>query len=306
MLLINKYLFIFRYKIPRKKKVLCPSRTIIEPVTGSGDSVLISPEKDPNPQEIFKAFYDYNIWILKNEYMNNSKIGWTTLSNNPIQEQSKLAFDRLKHPLKLKDDGNLQFVESCILMTVRQIVFDYFDSEFAFQLAKVALTNPQFLITQDINVAWNVPKDFKQELKKPAPKKPKKEKAKKEKTKKDKKEKKKSNSDKKSSKKSSKKSEKKTSKKSKKSDKEGKKPKMTKEEKEEYEKKLKEQKQLEEELRIQYENTMFMFPLNDAVNIEFLVKLFPNFKPKKTKGKGEKEKGSKSSKSSKKTDSSKK
>lgn len=304
MQLINKYFFIFRYTIPRKKTVLCPSRMIIEPVTGSGDSVLISPEKDPNPQEIFKAFYDYNIWILKNEYINNSKIGWTSLSNNPIQEQSKIAFDRLKQPLKLKDDGKLQFVESCLLMTVRQIVFDYFDSEFAFQLAKIALTNPQFLITQDINVAWNVPKDFKQELKKPAPKKPKKEKAKKEKTKKDKKEKKKS--DKKSSKKSSKKSEKKTSKKSKKSDKEGKKPKMTKEEKEEYEKKLKEQKQLEEELRIQYENTMFMFPLNDAVNIEFLVKLFPNFKPKKAKGKGEKEKGSKSNKSSKKTGSSKK
>lgn len=304
MQLINKYFFIFRYTIPRKKTVLCPSRMIIEPVTGSGDSVLISPEKDPNPQEIFKAFYDYNIWILKNEYINNSKIGWTSLSNNPIQEQSKIAFDRLKQPLKLKDDGKLQFVESCLLMTVRQIVFDYFDSEFAFQLAKIALTNPQFLITQDINVAWNVPKDFKQELKKPAPKKPKKEKAKKEKTKKDKKEKKKS--DKKSSKKSSKKSEKKTSKKSKKSDKEGKKPKMTKEEKEEYEKKLKEQKQLEEELRIQYENTMFMFPLNDAVNIEFLVKLFPNFKPKKAKGKDEKEKGSKSNKSSKKTGSSKK
>lgn len=232
--------------------------------------------------------------------MDNSKIGWTSLSNNPIQEQSKLAFDRLKQPLKLKDDGKLQFVESCLLMTVRQIVFDYFESEFAFQLAKIALTNPQFLITQDINVAWNVPKDFKHELKKPAPKKPKKEKAKKEKTKKDKKEKKKSKSD----KKSSKKSEKKTGLKSKKSDKEGKKPKMTKEEKEEYEKKLKEQKQLEEELRIQYENIMFMFPLNDAVSFDFLVKLFPNLKPKKEQG--EKEKGSKSSKSSKNTGSSKK
>ncbi|CAG9769449.1 unnamed protein product [Ceutorhynchus assimilis] len=307
------------YDIPRKEPVpLCPSKTITEilsPDDQEHDEEIsreqsfrkstkqkgeknetndnhAKPSVDGNiiedsgsPQDIFKAFYDYNLWKLKNEFMDNSKIGWTSLSSEETVQSSHKS-DKNIPDINLKqrtaENEKEIFIKSCLLLAIKQIVQDYFENNFTFELIRISLTNPQFLITQDLNVYWNIPKVIKGELKKPMPKKMKKEKPKKEpKTKKEKSTK---GATKSAKDKKSKKSDKKlkADKKSKVSSKSGKSKKQTlsKEEQKEHERQRKEQEALEMELFKQAENTMFMFPLKEAVDEIFFTRIFPNFKKK--------------------------
>lgn len=236
---------------------------------------------------IFKVFYEYNLWMLRSEYMDNPELGWSAVeSDKDIISQmhtSNHALDTSAFAANAVKENKELFVKSCVLMAIRQIVFDYFDQGFAYEVIRISLTNPQFLLTQDINVEWNIPKEFKGDFKKPVPKKPKKEKPIKEP--KAKKEKSKSSKGSKASKgkakdKSKKEKKSKSDKKSKSSKSEKTKVKLTKEEMEELEKQAKEQEELEKELIKQAENKMFMFPLKEAVDEKFFSNLFPNFKRK--------------------------
>lgn len=263
-------------------------------------------EITPTKDEIFKAFYEYNVWNLKNELMAEPNLGWTSLSsirtvNEPTETEKAYNFDQ---SWKSEEAERERFIKSVLLLTVRQIVHDYFQHNFAFDLVKISLTTPQFFIAQDVNMDWYTPKEFKGDFKKPVPKKPKKEKAKKEPKTKPKKDKTKSSKgDKKSPRKKSEKKSKsdkksKTSKKSK-SSKEGKSKKLSKEEKKELERLKKEQEEEENELLRQAEEKIYMFPLKDAVDDQFFVNLFPNYKPVKKEKSGKKDKSSKGSQDSK-------
>ncbi|KAL1505203.1 hypothetical protein ABEB36_004817 [Hypothenemus hampei] len=282
----------------------CPSKIITENNASEENEKTIINENQ-QPIDIFTIFYNYHMWELKNEYMKNSKIGWTSL-HDP-ESNLTLATSKSKKQWILPGHQNEKdsFLKRCVLMAARQIIFDYFQYDFQFELARIALTTPQFLITQDLNFDWNVPKEIKGELKKPYPKKSKKKQVKKDKGKgKTKKESKKRNKNDKESKKSSKSEmkskksgiktkKKKTDKKLRfsKSTKTKKKEKLTKEEKKELERQKKEQEK-------EAENKMFMIPLKEAVDDQFFLKLFPNYKPKKKERKSDK--SSKRSKSSKK------
>lgn len=278
-------------------------------------------ETQLDSDDIFKAFYEYNLWMLRSEYMDNPELGWTALESDKDISQIRTSNPGFNTNAvaanPVKEDKGL-FVKTCVLMAIRQIVFDYFDQGFAYEVIRISLTNPQFLLTQDINVEWNVPKEFKGSFKKPAPKKAKKEKPKKEPKTKGKKDKSKSKSksskgskaskgkakDKKSKKEKKPKSDKKS--KSSKSDKK-KQVNLTKEEMEELERQAKEQEELERELIKQAENKMFMFPLKEAVDEKFFSNLFPNFKPQSLAEKSDKaSKASKGSKESKANDKKKK
>ncbi|XP_076253566.1 uncharacterized protein LOC143191989 [Rhynchophorus ferrugineus] len=290
----------------------CPSKLVsissMEGKTMQNDNT----DEVSDNEQILKAFYEYNIWQLKNEMANDSKIGWTpstTHIKNDSSSRQKVRNKTSTNPTKT-EDGSSIFINSCILLAVKEIIFDYFYPQFSFDLARKALIQPQFLVTQELNTDWNIPKDLKTDFKKPPLKKPKKEKKKKgeKKAKKDKSSKKskstKSSKEKKSKDKKSKKSSDKKSKSSKKSDKT---PKLTKEEKMELERQKKEQQELERERLKEEENKRFMFPLKDAVNDEFFLGIFPNYKPKKDKeskkkdSKGNKKEKKKNDKSSKKS-----
>ncbi|CAH2012353.1 unnamed protein product [Acanthoscelides obtectus] len=226
-----------------------------------------------------------------------------TLTESVSQEERRLSNI---YQMNVEDDNVRQmrqnmFVNTCVLLAIKEFMYDYFYSNFQFALIKTACSYTHYLVTQNLTDEWNIPKLFRGEFKRPAPKKPKKTKL--EKKKQDKKEKKKDKGSKKD-KKSSKSKKSKDSKGKKKESKEGNKPGgLTKEEKAEMLRLQREQARLEEEQRIAATNRQFLFPLTDAATDEFFEGVFENWvKPKKkekrTKGK---DKGSqKSSKSSKK------
>ncbi|XP_060536076.1 uncharacterized protein LOC132708017 [Cylas formicarius] len=178
------------YNIPKKNVVSeCPS-LVIEPQkdlsqpmnSDSSTEYSIGEPIVDNPQhikqEIFKAFYDYNFWTMKNEYMADPNKGWSPSldnSSNQIKESSGLNPKRqFKFPSNDKqtprETNKNVSTNSCLIMAVKQFVFDYFYDSFAFELIKSSLNGGQYTFMQDLNTVWFVPKQNKTELKKPTPK----------------------------------------------------------------------------------------------------------------------------------------
>ncbi|XP_057667190.1 uncharacterized protein LOC130900516 [Diorhabda carinulata] len=290
--------FIAKRKYP---DVPCPSK--IFEIQSEGNIEVDEKKKE---EEVLQSWFDYHLWQLRKADMDDPKIGWLSLSDvefesvEPISffdsatelAQKKLFDYLMESKDRMKEARKNYFINSCALMAIKQIVREYFFGTFQFSLLKTAYRYPQYLITQELNRIWYIPKKFKGEIKRPKPRKPKKEKVKKEKKpKKEKGSKKSSKSSKKSSKKSksskdSKKS--KSSKESKKSKKGGKakekKPGLTKQEKAEMARLQAEMKLREEMERKAEENKLFVFPLTDAAEDSFFENIFTNWvKPKKAK-----------------------
>nr|CAI5854949.1 unnamed protein product [Callosobruchus analis] len=150
-------------------------------------------------EEVLQAWFDYHIWQLRIKNMADPKVGAifeTTSSNMDTgqpegdAEEEKRRLSNISYYMNIEDDAVRQlkqniFVNTCVLMAIKQFVYDYFHKNFQFSLIKTACSYTHYLITQDLAEEWNVPKLFKGDFKRPTPKKPKKPKP--EKKKKDKK-----------------------------------------------------------------------------------------------------------------------
>ncbi|XP_019755201.2 uncharacterized protein LOC109534090 [Dendroctonus ponderosae] len=170
------------HKLTRKcTPPVCPTKIIMERVSSPvmeehknqmESSLDHTPDSSneiaPTKDQIFQAFYEHNVWNLKNEFMTKFNLGWTSLSsirtmNSPLATKNEYNFD---HYQKSEKADKERFIKSVLLLTVRQIVYDYFQHNFAFDLVKISLTTPQFLLTQDVNMDWYTPKEFKNDFKK--------------------------------------------------------------------------------------------------------------------------------------------
>ncbi|XP_018564689.1 uncharacterized protein DDB_G0286299-like [Anoplophora glabripennis] len=226
--------------------------------------------------------------------MANPNVGWTTHPELSTKTESVLTnstnkADEIKEEWinYIKEETpdsrkveEIVFINTCVLMAIKQFVFDYFYETFQYTLVRIAFRYPHHLITQSVNEYWRVPKFLKSELKRPKPKKPKKEKVKKEKKPKQPKE------------KSSKKSKSTKETKEKKGKKE--KPKqLTKEEKAELAKLKKEKEMEDEKKRIAELNKRFMFPLSEAATDDFYKEIFDNWVKVEKGDKGKKGKNGK-------------
>ncbi|CAG9834907.1 unnamed protein product [Diabrotica balteata] len=280
--------------IPKKTimDVSCPSKVFdVEP------EEKIEEQKE---EEILQSWFEYHLWQLRIANMNDPNTGWLaasdialtqskTILKKPTAEEAKeqLTGFLLETKEEIKEMQRNQFVNTCILMAIKQIVNEFFLDSFQFCVLKVAYRYPHLLITQELNSKWNVPKRFKGEHKRPMPKKMKKPKVPKSKKKakithKTKSTKTKSSKASKKSKASKGRSDK-TSKKGKKSPKKEKAHrKLTKQEKAELARQEAKRKLFEEMERKAEENKRFMFPLVDSVGDKFFENIFENWvNPKK-------------------------
>ncbi|VEN50705.1 unnamed protein product, partial [Callosobruchus maculatus] len=150
-------------------------------------------------EETLQAWFDYHIWQLRIENMADPRKGavFETTSSNMVtsqterdSEEEKRRLSNIAYYMNIEDDAVLQmkqnmFVNTCVLMAIKQFVYDYFHKNFQFALIKTACSYTHYLVTQQITEEWDIPKLFKGDFKRPTPKKPKKPKP--EKKKKDKK-----------------------------------------------------------------------------------------------------------------------
>ncbi|XP_050505670.1 uncharacterized protein LOC114331115 isoform X2 [Diabrotica virgifera virgifera] len=299
--------------IPKKKiiDVSCPSKVF--------DVIPEEKSEEQMEDEILKSWYEYHLWQLRIANMNDPNTGWLAASDlaatsskmilkKPTGEEAKeqLTGFLLETKKEIKDMQRNQFVNTCVLMAIKQIVNEFFLDSFQFCVLKVAFRYTHYLITQELNSKWNVPKRFKGEHKRPMPKKMKKPKVPKSKKKakithKTKSTRTKSSRASKKSKASKARSDKK-SKKGKNHKKEKSRRKLTKQEKAELARQEAKRKLYEEMERKAEENKRFMFPLVDSVGDKFFENIFENWvNPKKKRAsKSNKDKTKKNKKKGKK------
>ncbi|XP_019876369.1 uncharacterized protein LOC109604284 [Aethina tumida] len=252
-------------------------------------------------EEVLKAWFEYHMWQRCIENMDKSSTGCFPEVQGPAANtSSETVFnpDDIQYwknymaecDSLIKKTNEVIFINMCAVMAIKQMVLEYFYESFQFLMISALFNSQRHYVTQRLNEQWFIPKRLKSELKRPKPTKQKTPK----KDKKSKKGSKSSKSSKKSkkSKKSVKSSKKSKSTKSSKKSKDKKPKKLTKEEKEELARRQREQELLEEQMRMEAENKVFMFPLVDAANEEFYKGIFPNWTPPKAdKGKKGKAKG---------------
>ncbi|XP_044755667.1 uncharacterized protein LOC123314441 [Coccinella septempunctata] len=265
-------------------------------------------EKKLGEDELLKVWFEYNLWEQRKKDMEDPNKGWKpfepelcahdcncdqieyTSEDFENEEYLQIKNEWLqyldKHKLAIDQNTQNVFINSCLLLMIKQFVVEYFLESFQYKLVKMAYQTVPNLTYEKLNNKWLVPKENKEEFKRPLEKKPKVSKPIKEKTPKVKKQKEREEKKSKSSKGSSKKE--------KQSKIKPEKPhKLTKEEKEEIERMKKEEMQKMFEEIAGEENRRFIFPLGLAANRDFFMSIFKDFSPPseaKDKGKDKKNK----------------
>lgn len=293
-------------------KPAAPANTSLSSLsdTSSSNSInrLIRSRKKAKRDKQLKAWKDFNLNQQHVDNMTDPDVGWqpdgkdfivdrkSDLNLNRIRSESidtdltlwrELIIDNIMASRNADERKRINMV---ITSAIIDCVFEYLYDSFHFTLIKLAFQSTPYLISQNVNFEWKLPKVPKAEFTRPARAKVKTPKVKKEKKSKSKSS--KSKSSKKSSKKSAKSKKSKKDKKSKKSSKGSKGSKGPKMSKAELDRLKKEKARLDEErLRIE-ENKKYMFPLTDAATDDLFENMFENWvKPKSLKNRDKKEKG---------------
>nr|XP_023029022.1 uncharacterized protein LOC111517180 [Leptinotarsa decemlineata] len=139
-------------------------------------------------EEVLQALFDYHLWQLRKQDMADPRKGTTfspdaassrSFDGGDAEDKNDKVREMFRKYLKEqdKDSRGLReniFINTCVLLAIKQFIFDYFYDTFHFFLLKTAFRNRHNLITQEVNKEWYIPKRFKGELKKPLPQKVKK------------------------------------------------------------------------------------------------------------------------------------
>lgn len=264
-------------------------------------------EKKLGECELLTAWFEYKLWEQRGKDMADPSKGWKAFepkicSNDCICGQMEYTYEdfeneeylQIKHEwlqymkkYKITNDqaAHNVFINSCLLLIIKQFVFKYFFESFQYKLVKMACQIVPNHLYENLNRKWLFPKENREEFKRPVEKKPKPQKPVKEKPPK--------------SKETKQKDKEKSSKGTGKTEKQPKikpeKPhKPTKEEKDEMKRLQEEEEQRIRDQIAAEENRRFIFPLTLAANGEFFKSIFKDFvdlsDDKGNKGKDQKNK----------------
>ncbi|KAL3270364.1 hypothetical protein HHI36_009411 [Cryptolaemus montrouzieri] len=252
-------------------------------------------DKKLSEEETLKAWFEYNIWEQRRKNMADPAKGWTPSAPNECDDDcicAKIEYTeedleneeylQIKnqwlmylemHKESITQSEHNKFINSCLLLIIKQFIFEYFYESFQYKLIKMTFQTPPSLILERLNQRWQIPKSCREEFKRPIEKKPKPPKPTKEKTPKGPKGKKEKHKEDKKSK-STKSGEKKEKKEKMKPEKP---PNFTKEEKAELERLKREEQQRTLEAIAAEENKRLIFPLKLAANEDFFRTIFEGY-----------------------------
>ncbi|CAG9862834.1 unnamed protein product [Phyllotreta striolata] len=148
----------------------CPATTY-EPHTGN--KVKTGKEKE---EEAIQAWYDYHLWQFRKRALDDSKVGLAPSEENierkkfqekmqiesQVESQTGIQHKLWEYVNSVKDQmteyKENRFVNTCVLMAIKDIVYNYFYDSFQFSVVSLTHRYSHVLITQRLNTHLPFPK----------------------------------------------------------------------------------------------------------------------------------------------------